>query len=91
MKKALSRIAVGLVIVIGLAFLFREPLLGYLGERLTQDMFVAADTDGFDPGLPIGNRFPPIEAVYQGDTVRDVSTFIQDKGMIFVANRSADW
>ena len=91
MKKVLSSIAVGLVIVVGLAFLFRDSLFGYLGERLTEDMFVAADTDGFDPGLPIGSPFPPIEARYRGETVRDLSTFIGDKGMIFVANRSADW
>ncbi len=60
-------------------------------SALTADMFVAADTDAFDPGLPVGASFPPIKAVYQGREIYDVGDFIRDKGMIFVANRSADW
>ena len=54
-------------------------------------MFVSADTDSFDPGLAIGDQFPPLMAMYQGETISDMGQFIGDKGMIFIANRSVDW
>jgi hypothetical protein len=72
-------------------FLFRAPLMDFVLERMTADMFVATDTDGFAPGLSIGEPFPHIEARYQGRTLRDTSQFIHDKGMVFIINRSVDW
>lgn len=57
----------------------------------SKDTFIAADTDNFDPGLAIGETFPNIKAMYQGEEVNDVRPFAQHKGMIFIANRSADW
>ena len=60
-------------------------------SAVTADMFVAADTDAFDPGLTVGASFPAIKALYQGREIHDVGEFIRDKGMIFIANRSADW
>ena len=72
-------------------FLFRAPLMEFVMKRMTADMFVTADTDGFGPGLAIGEHFPQIEARYQGRTLRDTSLFIHDKGMIFIVNRSVDW
>ena len=59
--------------------------------KLTADMFLLADTDSFDPGLSLGSSFPAIKASYQGEEITDVNQFIHDKGMIFIANRSADW
>lgn len=55
------------------------------------DVFIDADTDSFDPGLPVGAQFPEIRALYQGQEVNDLDGFIRDKGAVFLAQRSADW
>ena len=55
------------------------------------DIFVPEDTDSFDPGLPIGARFPPIRALYRGQEITDVTRFMGEKGAVFFANRSTDW
>jgi len=55
------------------------------------DIFVPEDTDAFDPGLPVGARFPQIRALYQGREITDIDQFIGDKGAVFLANRSVDW
>jgi hypothetical protein len=90
-----SRIGLGVVVALavaaGGAYLFREPLMTAAGEALTRDMFLAADDDGFDPGLALGEPFPEIEARYQGRAVRDVGEFAGPNGMVFLAARSADW
>lgn len=91
MKKISLSILGVLVLLAAFGFLFRGPLFELVAERLTADMFIDQDTDAFDPGLPIGARFPQIEARYQGAVIQDVGSFPIDKGMIFIANRSADW
>ncbi len=55
------------------------------------NVFISADTDDFDPGLPIGAQFPAIRALYQGSEITGIDRFIRDKGAIFIANRSVDW
>ena len=55
------------------------------------DVFIDADTDDFDRGMPIGADFPSIRALYQGQEISDIDQFIRDKGAIFIANRSVDW
>ena len=60
-------------------------------EQLTDDMFVTADNDSFNPGLAIGQRFPQISALHDGNEIQSVEQFVGDKGMVFIANRSADW
>lgn len=55
------------------------------------DIFIAEDTDGFDPGLPVGAQFPPIRALYQGREIASIDQFIGEKGAVFLANRSVDW
>lgn len=91
MKKVFLGVFGVLVVAVALLFFFRQPLFEIMAEQMTQDMFVASDTDGFDPGLPVGAQFPSIEVHYKGATLSDVSPFIADKGMVFIANRSADW
>ena len=54
-------------------------------------MFVDADNDAFNPGIDTGEDFPLLMAVYQGQTVSDLRSFVGDKGMIFIASRSVDW
>jgi hypothetical protein len=91
MNKILLSVVGVLVLVAGGLYLFRAPLLELAKERITADMFVSADKDAFDPGLPIGSSFPAILAEYRGRQLTDTSQFIHDKGMIFIANRSVDW
>ena len=55
------------------------------------DVFISADTDSFDPGLSVGNEFPPIRALYQGQEISEIDQFIRDKGAVFLAQRSVDW
>ena len=55
------------------------------------NMFIAEDTDGYDPGLAIGAQFPSIRALYQGEEISSIDGFMGEKGAIFIANRSADW
>ncbi len=55
------------------------------------NMFLTEDTDGFDPGLAIGETFPSIRAVYEGREIGDIDAFMRDKGAVFIAVRSVDW
>jgi hypothetical protein len=91
MKNKLISLA-GVVVVLGAAiYLARAPLKEVVVAKLTDDMFIASDSDSFNPGLVVGQRFPQIAAVYQGTELHSVEPFINDRGMIFIANRSADW
>jgi len=91
MKKFLMR-AAGIVVIaaIGL-YIFRAPLFNVLEGAITANMFVPDDTDSFDPGLPIGARFPAVRALYNGREITRAEPFMRDKGAIFIANRSVDW
>ena len=86
-KKILLTVFSVAVIAVGSAFLFKDQLF----ELITADMFVPADTDSFNPGLAVGQTFPGIKAYYRGQEINGVDDFIHDKGMVFIANRSADW
>jgi hypothetical protein len=55
------------------------------------EIFLDADTDSFDPGLPIGAQFPRIRAIYQGREIDDIDEFFGDRGLAFFALRSVDW
>jgi hypothetical protein len=55
------------------------------------DMFVTEITDDFNPGLQVGDRFPAISAMYEGEEILSIDRFIRDKGAIFIAARSVDW
>ncbi len=91
MKKVLIGTLGVLAIVAVAGYLFREPLLKAVAERLTADMFIAADTDDFDPGIPVGSQMPDINARYDGRTVQDLAEFQGDNGLVLFANRSVDW
>ena len=91
MKKGLFVTSTAIAVVLGALFAFKTPLLEAAKSRLTSDMFVTADTDGYDKGLPIGAKFPALKALYKGEVITDLRPFIHDKGMVFIANRSADW
>jgi hypothetical protein len=55
------------------------------------NMFVAEVSDAFNPGLQIGEQFPAIRGLYQGEEVMSIDRFVRDKGAIFIAARSVDW
>lgn len=55
------------------------------------DMFITEITGDFNPGLQIGDRFPAIRAMYEGEEITSIDRFIRDKGAIFIAARSVDW
>ena len=55
------------------------------------DMFIAEITSDFNPGLQIGDQFPAIRALHEGEEITSIDRFIRDKGAIFIAMRSADW
>ena len=71
--------------------LFGGALIKAMEGPITGGMFVNADTDAFDPGLPVGARFPPVRALFQGQEITSINEFVEDRGAIFVAVRSADW
>lgn len=83
------------VVVVALAalgvFAFREPIMGALVERLTSDMFVAADTDAFDPGVSVGSALPAIRARLDDREFTDIGAFMGERGAVLIANRSVDW
>ena len=55
------------------------------------DMFITEITSDFDPGLQVGDAFPAIRALYEGEEILSIDRFIRDKGAIFIAVRSVDW
>jgi len=91
MKRILVILGCVLLLAGGLGYLFRAQLWDAFSAAITADMFVTADTDAFDPGLPIGSEFPAIRALYQGQELQDIDRFVEGRGVVLVANRSADW
>ena len=55
------------------------------------DMFITEINNDFNPGLQVGEQFPAIRALYDGDEVMSIDRFVRDKGAIFIAARSVDW
>ena len=101
MKKFLKGFAT-VVIIMGLPFaaimldnppteLFGGKVIGLLADTGTSDMFVSEDPDAFNPGLPVGARFPAIRAFYQGREITGIDQFMGERGAVLVAVRSADW
>jgi len=91
LKKIVVTVCVVLLVSGGLGYVFRDSLWQGVQGVITQDMFIAADTGDYSPGVEIGQPFPAIRARYQGQEVTSIDQFVQDKGMIFITNRSASW
>jgi len=92
MKKKILLSIVGVLLLISAAgYVFKEQLWHVVIMFVTKDTFIAADTDSFDPGLAVGESFPDIKAFYNGEEIDSVKDFAYNKGMVFIANRSADW
>lgn len=92
MRKTLLTVFLLLLLVATvLGYLLRQPLKEFAYEVLTRDMFVARDTDAFDPGPALGSRFPGLRASYQGRDVTLIEEFAGRNGTVFIASRSLDW
>lgn len=91
MKRFLTTTVSVLLVLGGLGYVFKSQLFDVFADQITADMYVAEDADNFDPGLAIGDQMPPIRALFQGKEINALDQFVHDKGMIFMANRSASW
>ena len=91
MRKTLLTVFLLLLVATVLGYLLRQPLKEFAYEVLTRDMFVARDTDTFDPGPALGSRFPGLRASYQGRDVTLIEEFAGRNGTVFIASRSLDW
>jgi hypothetical protein len=91
MKKVLMGMAAALIVAGVGGYVFRAPLLEAATDRMTADMFVARDTDSYDPGVAAGQPFPAIRARYQDREVADIGEFMGPRGMVIYVNRSVDW
>ncbi len=91
MKRTL---VVALAVLLGAVFmllLFRDPIKQAAYDRLTRDMFVAGDSDDFDPGPAVGSHFPGLNAVHGGRRIQLLEEFAGPRGTVLVASRSLDW
>ena len=80
------------VVVVGSGlFAFREPLLAAAMDKITAHMFVASDTDSYDPGLAVGQPFPAIRARYDDREITGIGEINGPRGMVIYVNRSVDW
>ena len=55
------------------------------------NMYVDEVNQSYSPGLQIGETFPSIRALYQGEEITSIDRFIHDRAAIFIAVRSVDW
>ena len=88
MKSNWRSLATGVALLIALAQVWSPQLMA---QPNLDNMFIAEETDGYDPGLAIGEQFPPIRALYQGEEISSIDGFMGENGAIFIANRSANW
>jgi len=91
MKRGLIGLVAGLVFAGAGLYAFREPVKQAVMDRMTANMFVARDSDSYDPGIAMGEPFPPIRARFGNRVVSDMGSFVGKRGMVVYVNRSVDW
>jgi len=91
MKKILISVAIILVAGVISIYLFRESLVVFAKEKLTQDMFITEDEDQYNPGIAVGETFPNIRAWYHQVEKQDLQEFMGAEGLLVFMNRSVDW
>ncbi len=90
--KWIATLVGAIAIILGVGFLFYgEQIKRAVFQSITSDMFVSTDDDSFDPGIPVGSPFPLLETTLGDVPVRDLTSLVGDRGMIFIASRSVDW
>ena len=90
MKKLQIILLVVMVAAAGI-YAFRESLMNVVVERVTADMFVAQDTDAYDPGVGVGDPMPALRARFDGREVTQLGEMMGAKGTVLFVNRSVDW
>lgn len=91
MKRILIIASVALLTAVALIYPFRGEFMEATYDKLTENMFVPADTDSFDPGPALGSLFPGVRATWQGRELNLLNEFAGPNGTIFIATRSAEW
>jgi len=91
MKQILLIVALAVLTGGVLMYLFKAPLKEAAYNKVTENMFVEADTDAFNPGPAVGSMFPGVRAVHDGRAISLINEFAGSRGTIFVASRSLDW
>ena len=94
LKKILLSIAVLLIFVVILGFVFKEPLREVVYREVTKDMFVEADEDNFEPGVPgtqVGNNLPPVRVSFEGAELNSLAQFAGSRGLVVMFSRSVLW
>lgn len=91
MRKTLIIALAVLFGAMAMLYLFREPARDATYAKLTQNMFVPADDDDFDPGPALGSRFPGVRARFQGNDIVGIEQFAGPNGTVLIASRSLDW
>lgn len=91
MKRILTIVSLSAVILITLAVFFKNPLLELFKDVITHNTFIKEDVDSFNPGTNVGERFPKVDATYNGIKVNKLGSFEGEKATIFVVSRSLVW
>jgi len=87
-KILISSILILVIAVVSMNFsLIKEEFIGFI----TAEMFVEVDNDQFDAGPNLGLKIPPINALYDGKIIQDLTTLSGESGLVLVINRSLDW
>lgn len=91
MKKTLA-ITVFIIGLAGVSFLaFKQPIKDFAYWVYAQGMFVTGDVDEFNPGSHVGDKFPPIKAMYRDAVISSLEGLEGTNGTVFVASRSFEW
>lgn len=91
MQRVLIILAFVLLVLTGLAYIYQDRIKEAAYDKLTENMFVPADTDDFDPGPAVGSDFPGVRALYRGREINLITPFAGPGGTVLVASRSLDW
>ncbi|TXS95451.1 peroxiredoxin family protein [Parahaliea maris] len=91
MHRTLIVLAVVLGLALALLYKNQDKVKQAAYDKVTENMFVPADTDDFDPGPAVGSHFPGVHARYQGQVIRQLADFAGPRGTVLVASRSMSW
>ncbi len=91
MRKWLIATVTALAVVVLGGYVWRDPLMGALAERMTAHMFVARDDDAYDPGIAVGAHVPALRALHRDREIADLDAFMGTRGLALFVNRSVDW
>jgi len=91
MHRTLIVLAVVLGLALALLYTNQDKVKQAAYDKVTENMFVPADTDDFDPGPAVGSHFPGVHASYEGRVVRQLTEFAGPAGTALVASRSLSW